>query len=122
MMNKFIVFIAFFVFSSIFTTIYSQEIDVWKNKSKAEISSKGINSEKAFFDLDIEVLKKMLKEVPKRNSKTKSKKTLIYFPLPDGTKEVFETYEHSVLSSELAAKYPSIKSYFSKSVKNPSNT
>lgn len=99
---------------------YSQEIEVWKSKSHAKILNS--NSHKAIYNLDTDTFKKFLSKVPKIKSQNKSRKNLMYFPMPDGSKEAFNVFEHSVLAPELASKHPGIKSYFAKSIKNPLNT
>lgn len=105
----------------IFNIGYSQEIEVWKSKSQAKTLNNP-NSDRAIYNLDAGALKKFLSKVPKRSSQNKSRKNLLNFPMPDGSKEAFNVFEHSVLSAELANKYPNIKSYFAKSAKNPLNT
>src|SRR5690606_20418559 len=105
----------------IFNIGYSQEIEVWKSKSQAKTLNNP-NSDRAIYNLDAGALKKFLSKVPKRSSQNKSRKNLLNFPMPDGSKEAFNVFEHSVLAEELAAKYPGIKSYYAKSIKNPLNT
>ena len=102
---------------------YSQQVNVWKINSTINSSNRNINfHNQTLYELDIKTLKATLVKTPKRNAKQRSSKVLLDFPMSDGTLEVFEVFEHSVLSEELAAKYPSIKSYYARSVINPLNT
>ena len=101
---------------------YSQEIDVWNLNNSADSSHKNIHSKSNVYELDIEVLKNILSKAKKRNEIKKSKKVLVSFPMPDNTKEVFEIFETSILSKKLQTKYPTIKSYYAKSINNPLNS
>lgn len=120
-MKKLKVLVILFANFLIFNISFSQEIEVWKSKGQAKIINNS-NSRKAIYNLDADAFKKLLSKVPKRNSQNRSRENLINFPMPDGSKEAFNVFEHSVLAEELAAKYPGIKSYFAKSIKNPLNT
>ncbi len=51
-----------------------------------------------------------------------NKPLLLTIPLPDGTTENFEIFESPVLSPEIAAKFPDIKTYTGKSQKNYGST
>src|SRR5690606_32946924 len=120
-MKKLKVLVILFANFLILNIGYSQEMEVWKSKSQAKMIS-NLNSKKAIYNLDINAFKNFLSTVPKRNSQNKSQKNVINFPMPDGSKEAFNVFEHSVLAKELASKYPGIKSYYAKSIKNPLNT
>ncbi len=110
--------IMFFALNSVF----SQEIDVWEAQGARRIANKSIKSNSQIYTLNDVVFKEILFKAPQRMTTSKPSKVHVNFPLPDGTKEVFEVFEHSVLSKELALKYPNIKSYYARSVKNPLNT
>ncbi|UOB16195.1 reprolysin-like metallopeptidase [Abyssalbus ytuae] len=122
MIKKVKILVLFFATFTISQGVSSQEIDVWKLRDKDHISEKSINSARNYYDLDIIALKEKLSDVPKRIKKGKAKKSFIYFPMPDGSKELYEVFEHSVLSEKLSSKYPEIKSYYATSVNNSLNT
>lgn len=120
-MNKIKILLLFLLFM-VNSFLYSQQVDVWKPQKKSNILNKSASFHDVTYELDIDVLKSSLTNAPKRSLQKKKSKTLMYFPVSNGSKEVFEVFEHSVLSKELADKYPEIKSYYGKSVNNPLNT
>ncbi len=63
------------------------------------------------FTLDIAALKQQLKTVPARGAQSQKSNILVSFPNAHGTFEKFRVYEAPVLSEELAARYPNIKTY-----------
>ena len=63
------------------------------------------------FTLDIASLKHQLKTAPTRGMKNQKSNILVSFPNAHGTFEKFTVYEAPVLSQELAARYPNIKTY-----------
>lgn len=71
------------------------------------------------LSLDLDALKKYVRNAPLENT-TDSKNRPLYLdlPLPDGTMETFAVVESPIMEPELAARYPSIKTYTGQSIKN----
>lgn len=66
----------------------------------------------ASFSLDIESLRRHLKDVPHKDNPNKFDLAVdLDLPLPDGSLKTFKVYEAPVMMPGLAAKYPNIKSY-----------
>jgi len=66
----------------------------------------------AYFDFDVQSFRQEVKAVSGRQA------SAIVLPLPDGSFEEFEVKESQVMSPELAAKFPNIKTYSGVSTKN----
>lgn len=72
------------------------------------------------LSLDLNALKKYLRTAPIENSVAADDRPFyLDLPLPDGTMETFEVAESPIMESELAARYPNIKTFVGKSQKNP---
>ncbi len=96
--------------------------DLWKKNNGNEASGKITKSDlpqKNIFDLDLSAMKSMLAKSPKRNTSKNTSTTIITLPNGEGKMENFQVYENPVMSPELAAKYPEIKSYIAIGVDNP---
>lgn len=104
---------------SIINVGYSQEVGVWTKKDNKKSSYKNIEAHIPLYELNIDALKTLLLKTGEKQKNNRYGKVMLNFPMSD---EAFEVFEHSVLSDGLAAKYPNIKSYSAKSIKNPLNT
>ncbi|WP_348746970.1 zinc-dependent metalloprotease [Tenacibaculum sp. 190524A02b] len=98
----------------------------WKKLAKSP--SKGINLKRAknlpdkiLFQLDFEQFKKSLKQSARERSKAKSSNLIMQFPNAQGKMETFKIAENAVLSPDLSAKFPGIKSYIGIAVNNSSS-
>lgn len=69
------------------------------------------NQHSKTFTLDIAALKQQLKTAPARGVQNQKSNILVSFPNAHGTFEKFRVYEAPVLSEELAARHPNIKTY-----------
>ncbi|WP_395050435.1 reprolysin-like metallopeptidase [Flavobacterium sp.] len=102
---------------------FAQNVNpLWKLSAKNSTSTSIKKTElplKHLFDLDVKSLKIALASAPKRDANTKSN-TFISLPNGDGKFEKFRVYENAVMATELAAKYPEIKSYIAVGIDNPS--
>ena len=96
--------------------------DLWK-KSNSKVNngrtSKNNLPQQNIFDLDLSSMKKMLAKSPKREMSNITSNTIITLPNGEGQVENFRVYENSIISPELAAKYPDIKSYVAVGIDNP---
>ncbi|WP_111308890.1 zinc-dependent metalloprotease [Confluentibacter sediminis] len=107
-----------FVFSAIAQNSSWKKLQSIKNSDK--ISKYQLNkNEVDFFELDAISLKKNIVNASLRTSKTKRHHTIINIPGKNGNIESFNIFEAPVFSSELAKKYPDIKSYVGYSIKDP---
>ncbi|UMB59655.1 M12 family metallo-peptidase [Lutibacter sp. A80] len=125
--------IRFLLIIIIVTTQYfsasAQKSDnLWSKKSISEkgsaskLARKSIPKAYTLYDLDLETLKNKLKNAPKRKEDLKNSSVTLNFPNGNGELENYEIFETPILSDKLQKKYPTIKSYIGKSVKNPGTT
>ncbi len=70
------------------------------------------------FSLNLRQMSSLLNDAPLENSRNKGIR--IALPLPDGQTEIFSIVESPIMESELAAKFPMIKTYFGTSVSSKS--
>ncbi len=99
------------------TTLFSQ--NAWTNTSERNIQLSEncirytIPEHGATFSLNLRRIKTQLLLAPMENSRSRG--VIIELPLPDGTFDSFTVFESPVMQEALAAKFPSIKTYFGKS-------
>lgn len=74
------------------------------------------------YSLDINGLKNVLAQAPKRLAAGEKSEIIISFPNADGKMENFKIRENSNFDPQLAAKYPDIKSYVGEGLENPDST
>jgi subtilisin-like proprotein convertase family protein len=72
-----------------------------------------------FFQLNLEGLKNSLLNV---GSRGEGANTIISFPNSEGELNRFEVYEASIMTPELQAQYPNMKTYKGQGIDNPSET
>lgn len=107
---------SFLLVFSLFGSVYGQN-SIWTEvKSEHGLLSSnqktGVGDQHSkIFKLDITSLKHQLKTAPTRGMKNQKSNILVSFPNAHGTFEKFTVYEAPVLSQELAARYPNIKTY-----------
>lgn len=111
---KFYLFIALsmipFLGSAQWTKTELRSQKVKKSQEKLEYA--------ALYSLDANQLRTMLKDAPERFSKSKG--VIISLPTAGGKIEKFQVWESSNMDPALQKKYPDIKSYVGKGVKDPS--
>src|SRR5690606_9549756 len=99
----------------LFATGYSQN-SLWSRTSPQKISDLPLVERSSqvqkseLFHLNYDVMKSMLQQAPNRNVSNTSN-VIMAFPLADGTMANFRMFEAPVMEAELAARYPSSKSY-----------
>ena len=71
------------------------------------------------FNLNIESLRKALDKTPKRGDLSIMSNVVLSFPNADGEFERFRIFEASVMNSELASRFPEIKSYAGQGIDDP---
>lgn len=105
-------------------SVYAQQNSPWTKVSFIQSKVAESRTElprQNLFNLNIEAIKQSLLAVPSRFS---SNKIGIVIEMPNelGTLERFTIFENSIMSPELAANYPEIKSYIGIGIDSPSAT
>ncbi len=104
--------------------VFSQNKSFWTKeavKSTTSIKeSKKALPKNQIFSLDINSLKQVLAQTPKRNDHSRQSNVILSFPSSEGTMERFRVYEASVMHSDLQARYPDIRSYAGQGIDDPS--
>ncbi len=116
-------FISFLLFILLVNPADAQSF--WKKTEESRIQLRSAESRTIVpdvyqtFTLDIEGLKSYLKNAPAEFSTSASTSGLLLeIPMADGSLETFRVFESSLMESELAARFPSIKSYKAYGVKD----
>ena len=96
-------------------------INPWIRGNESEVSSqqwKRSSIPKGYdtYSLDIDALSDLLQNVPSRHDANSLPGVLVTFPTINGEMEGFEVYDATVLSDELQAESPNIRSYIGKSL------
>ncbi|WP_100613569.1 zinc-dependent metalloprotease [Confluentibacter citreus] len=96
----------------------------WKKlqnvKNPEKISKYHLNENRVgYFELNAVLLKQSIAGASQRTAKTKRNNTIVAIPGQHGELELFNIFEASVFSPELAEKFPDIKSYVGYSLENP---
>ena len=97
---------------------------LWTKISKESVSKseqvirKTEPTKAAFYRLDINGLKNILKNAPNRKGFIEVSNVIVSFPNPDGSFESFRVLEAPVMVPSLQAKHPNIRSYIGQSIEN----
>jgi chitodextrinase len=117
-MRRILLLVFFFIFSSGFG-----QSNLW-NKTSEENTRLVVKSERTsmpkkfeLYSLDFLMLKNKLQNAP-LDSQNSLSNLIISFPNPNGELEDFRIYEAPIMEKGLAEKYPDLKSYSGRSIKN----
>ena len=103
----------------------SQSKVLWQKQSFDKTSriksSKQNLPQTQVFTLNIEGLKQALTEAPKREQFSTPSNVVLSFPNSEGKLESFRIVEASVLHTDLAERYPNIKSYAGQGIEDPTS-
>ncbi len=120
--NLYVLFILFFSLS-----VSAQNgRELWTKTTKESLSKtqkvirKTEPIKSTFYKLDINGLKRILQNAPKRKEFTGVSNIIVSFPNADGSLETYRILEASVMHPTLQAKHPNIRSYVGQSIDNPS--
>ncbi len=97
----------------------------WTQSSTKKITqsqvvfSKAIPQKNAVLNLDLEGLTNALRFAPSRESNTGQSNTIIDFPNSKGELQSYRIQEASVMTEDLQAQFPNIRSYIGKGIDNP---
>ncbi|MDB9960816.1 DUF5011 domain-containing protein [Oceanihabitans sp.] len=103
---------------------FSQSNPLWQKQSISKNisikSSKQNLPQSNIYNLNIESMRAALVDAPERSQNSRTSNVILSFPNSDGKFENFRIVEASVLSPELQARYPDIKSYAGQGIEDPS--
>lgn len=110
----------------IFSNSYGQS-DLWNKVSQEATNSltkmdrASMPSKYALYSLKLDLLKSRLLQAPLASGNSSSN-VIIPFPNPKGELEDYKIYEAPIMEKGLADKFPNLKTYTGKSIKNPAET
>lgn len=103
-----------------FTLIFGQKDNLWtpaKNLTNKEIkANKRAISTPTLFDLDVDKLKQIVSESPRKTTKLSKSAVTVSFPISESEFQNFSIYKTSNFSPELEAAHPEIATYYGESV------
>jgi len=106
---------SFFVLNAQVNTMWQQvEGKTIENKTKVKRAS--FPQDYKLWKLDLQNLKNKLRNAPVRGEVKGVSNVIIFLPNADGQLEKFRVLETPIMEPELAAKYPTIKSYVGKGI------
>ena len=93
-----------------------------KKSNMVPLDSRMNLPEKNLFTLNLDGLRTLLQDAPKRTANLGSSSKMVALPNGDGKMENFRVYENSNMDPALEARYPEIKSYFGVNTENSATT
>lgn len=107
-----------------FTLIFGQKDNLWtpaKNLTNKEIkANKRAISTPTLFNLDVDKLKQIISESPRKTTKLSKSAVTISFPISESEFQNFSIYKTSNFSPELEALHPEITTYYGESINGKS--
>lgn len=107
-----------------FTLIFGQKDNLWtpaKNLTNKEIkANKRSISTPTLFNLDVDKLKQIISESPRKTTKLSKSAVTISFPISESEFQNFSIYKTSNFSPELEALHPEITTYYGESINGKS--
>lgn len=103
-----------------FTLIFGQKDNLWtpaKNLNNKEIkANKRAISTPTLFNLDVDKLKQIISESPRKTTKLSKSAVTVSFPISESEFQNFSIYKTSNFSPELEAAHPEIATYYGESI------
>lgn len=103
-----------------FTFIFGQKDNLWtlaKNLNNKEIKvNKRAISTPTLFNLDVDKLKEIISESPRKTTKLSKSAVTVSFPISESEFQNFSIYKTSNFSPELEAAHPEIATYYGESI------
>ncbi len=121
MRNTLLLFSVFIFFNSFGQNALWNKVSAEATKSSVKMERASMPSKYDLYSLDIDLLKSLLLKAPLDTSNTSSN-VIIAFPNPKGALEEYKIYEAPIMEKGLADKFPNLKTYTGKSIKNPAET
>lgn len=123
--SKFCLIFISFLFFSISISAQGGN-NLWTKTTKESLSKtqkiirKTEPTKASFYKLDINGLKSILQNAPKRNGFTGTSNVIVDFPNSDGHLEAYRVLEAPVMEETLQLQHPNIRTYVGQSIENPS--
>jgi len=121
MRNQLLLFSVFIFFNSFGQNALWNKVSEEATKSSTKMDRAAIPSKYELYSLNLELLKSQLSKAP-LDSSTSSSNVIIAFPNPKGELDEYRIYEAPIMENGLAEKFPNLKTYTGKSIKNPAET
>jgi chitodextrinase len=121
MKNQLVLFFVFISFNSFGQDALWNKVSEEATKSSIKMDRNSTPSKYELYSLNLDLLKSRLLRAP-IDSGASSSNIIIPFPNPNGTLEDYNIYEAPIMEKELADKFPSLKTYIGKGIKNPAET
>ena len=121
MRNRLLLFFVFIFFNSFGQNALWNKISEEATKSLTRMERASMPSKYELYSLNLDLLKSRLIQAPLDSGNTSSN-VIIAFPNPKGELEDYKIYEAPIMEKGLADKFPNLKTYTGKSIKNPAET
>lgn len=121
MRNLLLLFSVFIFFNSFGQNALWNKVSQEATKSLTKMDRASMPSKFELYSLNLDVLKSRLSKAP-LDSNTSSSNVIIPFPNPKGELEDYRIYEAPIMERGLADKFPNLKTYIGKGIKNPAET
>ena len=121
MKNQLVLFFVFIFFNSFGQDALWNKISEEATKSSIKMERSSMPSKYELYSLNLDLLKSRLLLAP-IDSGVSSSNVIIPFPNPNGTLEDYKIYEAPIMEKELADKFPNLKTYTGKGIKNPAES
>ena len=103
-----------------FTLIFGQNDNLWTPakglKNKEIRANKRTISKPTLFNLDVDKLKQIISESPRKTTKLSKSAVTVSFPISESEFQNFSIYKTSNFSPELEAAHPEIATYYGESI------
>lgn len=121
MRNTLLLFSVFIFFNSFGQNTLWNKVSEEATKSLIKMDRASMPSKYELYSLNLDLLKSRLIQAPLDSGNTSSD-VIIAFPNPKGELEDFKIYESPIMEKGLADKFPNLKTYTGKSIKNSAET
>ncbi len=121
MRNQLLLFFVFIFFNSFGQNALWNKVSQDATKSITKMDRASMPTKYELYSLNLDILKSRLSQAPLDSSKSSSN-VIIPFPNPKGELEDYKIYEAPIMERGLADKFPNLKTYIGKSIKNPAET
>ena len=121
MRNTLLLFSVFIFFNSFGQNALWNKVSEEATKSLTKMDRASMPSKYELYSLNLDLLKSLLLRSPIDTS-TSSSNVIIAFPNPNGELEEYKIYDAPIMEKGLADKFPNLKTYIGKSIKNPAET
>lgn len=121
MRNQLLLFFVFIFFNSFGQNAIWNKVSEEATKSSVKMERASMPSKYELYSLNLDLLKSRLLQAP-IDSSTTSSNLIIAFPNPKGELEDYKIYDAPIMEKGLADKFPNLKTYTGKSIKNSAET